>query len=486
MKNIRKYFYLCMLDISIIGMRHKDIIIESGNPFVNCKLDREKYADILTSVIDSNRDGFVLAIDGKWGTGKSTFVKMWQRKMADYEYKTLYFNAWENDFVSEPMVGLLGEIQTLITKETEQTFSSILAKAAKFSSKIIPALAKTTASIAGLGVISDAIEAVASATVDSFNDEIKQYDKKKESLTALKQELSQFVKNVCGETPLVFIVDELDRCRPDYAVEVLEKIKHLFSVDGIVFVLSIDKKQLGNSVRGYYGSDQIDADEYLRRFIDITYTLPEPSYESYCKYLYDYFRFDEFFRSEDRRRYNFSTEINAFITFTHKLSAAKQLTLRQVEKLFVHTRVTIRSFNSNQYVLPDLISFLIYSREFAPEFYDAICSVKLPLQDLVDKFEWTYKIDIESETTQKNGIKIMHYILSYILVFYNNSQGKRKATNLDLINLENDELILTTGKLDRNYLSGMIKSISSFHEINDLFIDLFTNKIDLLDDITSK
>lgn len=65
----------------------------------------------------------------------------------------------------------------------------------------------------------------------------------------------------------MFIIDELDRCRPRYAVEVLEQIKHLFSVPGIVFVLSIDKVQLGNAIRGFYGSDLIDADEYYKNQI---------------------------------------------------------------------------------------------------------------------------------------------------------------------------------------------------------------------------
>ena len=65
------------------------------------------------------------------------------------------------------------------------------------------------------------------------------------------------------------MIDELDRCNPHYSVLVLERIKHIFSVPGIVFILSVDKKQFGNAIRGYYGSDLIDANEYLRRFIDL-------------------------------------------------------------------------------------------------------------------------------------------------------------------------------------------------------------------------
>lgn len=81
---------------------------------------------------------------------------------------------------------------------------------------------------------------------------------------------------------MIFIIDELDRCNPYYAVKVLERIKHLFNIPNIVFVLSIDKEQLSNSIRGYYGSDLIKADEYLKRFIDIEYTLPDPDVDVFA------------------------------------------------------------------------------------------------------------------------------------------------------------------------------------------------------------
>lgn len=93
-------------------------------------------------------------------------------------------------------------------------------------------------------------------------------------------------------------------------MEVLERIKHFFSIKGIVFVLSIDKEQLCNSIRGHYGSDRINAEEYLRRFIDVEYKLPQPDINSYCKYLYDYFDFKDFFNQDERTRYQFSDDKN--------------------------------------------------------------------------------------------------------------------------------------------------------------------------------
>lgn len=116
-----------------------------------------------------------------------------------------------------------------------------------------------------------------------------------------RKELEKYVNEFCEKKPLIFIIDELDRCNPHYAVKTLERIKHLFNIPNIVFVLSIDKEQLSNSVRGYYGSDLINADEYLKRFIDIEYTLPDPNVDSFSKYLYDYYDFNTiFYRIQDQ------------------------------------------------------------------------------------------------------------------------------------------------------------------------------------------
>lgn len=87
--------------------------IPAEQPFKNCKLDREKYADVLKAIITTYNKGFVLAINGKWGTGKTTFVEMWKAYLKLDHFHTLYFNAWENDFISDPLIGLLGELKKM-------------------------------------------------------------------------------------------------------------------------------------------------------------------------------------------------------------------------------------------------------------------------------------------------------------------------------------------------------------------------------------
>ena len=117
--------------------------IPADQPFLNCKLGREKYAEVLKAIITTYEKGFVLAIDGKWGTGKTTFVEMWKAYLELDNFQTLYFNAWENDFISDPLVGLLGELKKINSpQKTKELASSMINTAGRIVLKAVPAMFK--------------------------------------------------------------------------------------------------------------------------------------------------------------------------------------------------------------------------------------------------------------------------------------------------------------------------------------------------------
>lgn len=466
-------------------MRHKDIEVDKTDPFANCKLDRRHYANALTSIIKAYHDGFVLAVNGKWGTGKTTFMKMWKQVLQNEGYKTILFNAWENDFASEPMIAILGEIKSIISKKSEKKFEAIINKAYKFSTTVLPTLAKTTATLAGFGQLSEVAEKLSDATVKAFNDEISEYDKKKNSLEELKKDLSEFVKENCDNKPLIFIVDELDRCCPNYAVAILEKIKHFFSVDGIVFVLSIDKEQLGNSIRGYYGSDLIEADEYLRRFIDLEYTLPEPEYKDYCRFLYDSTEFDQFFKSPTRVKYNFNGEDESLLKIACTVVSAKGLSLRQIEKLFIHTRLVTRIFDENNYVYPDSLFLLVYLKSYHADMYIKIKNKRLNIQELVSGLETIFDVNIKQEKDERYS-QSFHYAVARILLFYENMFPNKES--MQLISRIDDnsgkvELSFETSIFNKEKLFNAIKYLKERIHEYEIRITYFTEKIDLLDNL---
>src|SRR5258708_36955892 len=122
-------------------LRHNIIEIPEDEPFKNCKLQRKEHAEVLTSIVESYADGFVLAIDNEWGTGKTTFVKMWQQFMKNKGLRCLYFNAWENDFDSNPLVALMSELKSL-AKNNDAVYKSLLKKGAVITKNVLPTLIK--------------------------------------------------------------------------------------------------------------------------------------------------------------------------------------------------------------------------------------------------------------------------------------------------------------------------------------------------------
>ena len=94
--------------------------------------------------------------------------------------------------------------------------------------------------------------------------------------------------------PMVFIIDELDRCRPTFAIELLERVKHIFDVPNLVFVFGINRDELCTSLQSIYG--EIDASVYLRRFFDMEFTLQEVDSAKFSRHLMQKFGVDTFLR----------------------------------------------------------------------------------------------------------------------------------------------------------------------------------------------
>ena len=134
--------------------------------------------------------------------------------------------------------------------------------------------------------------------IDYLREEkLSDYQQLKEKVRDFRSTLSEIAKNLSERNeshPLVVIVDELDRCRPSYAVELLETAKHWFMVDNIVFVLAVNRSELAHSVRVLYG-ERFDADDYLRRFFDLDFRLPTPERATFVTALFSATQIDQYF-----------------------------------------------------------------------------------------------------------------------------------------------------------------------------------------------
>ena len=182
--------------------------------------------------------------------------------------------------------------------------------------------------------------------------------KKKNELKAALQELSGKVKADTGY-PLVFIIDELDRCRPTFAIELLERVKHIFDIPDMVFVFGINRDELCSSIQSVYG--EIDADTYLRRFFDMEFLLPDVNSEVFCKCLIERYRLEQFFTklSERTGHTNYHLHFEQFIKFFQALCAYFSLSLRDIDYcvrliVFVGKNATENYFMS-ELILPLLM-----------------------------------------------------------------------------------------------------------------------------------
>lgn len=311
-------------------------IIDKEDPFLNCKLEREPIADNLTKIIEGIDGGFVLSIDSPWGTGKSTFIEMWVQKLTNEKQNDekqnnifpIYFNAWENDFQDNPLIALIGELAKNLKGSYADLNINDLKKTSEklFESGLFNIINHLIKKLSlGLVKIEEISETINGTLIRNH---FENYEKKIE----LKNEIKETFKKIKEELKVekvVFFVDELDRCRPDYAIQTLEKIKHFFNVDDYVFVLALDKKQLSHSVATIYG-EGMDSEGYLRRFIDLDYSLPESSKEKYLDYLIETHKLNE-------REKN----IEYFMNVIRNFAKEKDVSLRDLEKLFYKIKLVL-------------------------------------------------------------------------------------------------------------------------------------------------
>lgn len=259
-------------------------------------------------------------------------------------------------------------IQTAPDKDTSsKLLSNVRTVSAKILKRSIPVVIK----LATAGIIDTneaAADIISSATEKLALDSIESYEKRQEDITNFKQELENFAQSLYGESnkPLIFFIDELDRCRPNFAIEVLEKAKHLFNVKNILFVISIDKRELGYSIKAIYGNE-FDTDGYLRRFIDLNYYLPAPNTESFCKFLVERFQFDTFF--EKRTHSELRYDHDEFIKVSFNLFSLVNFSLRTIEQCFTQISIVLRTIPGNNFMYPVLLVFLIFLKNHNLDLY---------------------------------------------------------------------------------------------------------------------
>jgi len=249
---------------SRISLSESGLPIPEGDPYKFDCLNRKPSSDLLTRLMTTVDGPCTIAIDAPWGCGKSTFLKLWAIDLQKNEFSVIQVNAWKTDYFTSPLLVIVGEM----IKQLEDNDTLEVSKAIKLSQlkecfpKIFSIAPKIIAS--RIGINSDGYDEIVSQFQSNLNIQLDQYQEQLKSVEEFRSKLQDIAEEIHRKTqkPLIVLIDELDRCRPNYAVEFLEVVKHLVGVNHIVYAFAMNRSELAHTVTGCYGP-QFDGNKYL-------------------------------------------------------------------------------------------------------------------------------------------------------------------------------------------------------------------------------
>jgi predicted KAP-like P-loop ATPase len=251
-------------------------------------LNRKKEAKFLTNYLlkryeNNPKKPFVLNVNAEWGFGKTFFLENLAEDLKNKDYPVLYFDAWQNDYTNEPLISFISEMDSLLTpyfnkdESMKKSFKNVI-KSSK--NLIIPIILKKLTGH-GLDELEELVEDEPNSSEE--NKELKdgittvvskaatlaltEHQTIKSSIVDFKKNMGVLIKAISAKDginlPMFIFIDELDRCRPNYAIELLENIKHIFDIPGITFVIATDSEQLSHSINAIYGNN-FASERYLK------------------------------------------------------------------------------------------------------------------------------------------------------------------------------------------------------------------------------
>lgn len=236
-------------------------------------------------ILDATNGNMAIALNDSWGNGKTFFVKQTQLVMQSYNpsenglseirnciskyfpdytpknYFPIYYDAWSNDNDTDPILSIIFKMLQEIDELEKYDITD-----KNWWDRITTGLEMISTAFGGPRI---------KQFLDSVNgqDFLAEIKKSKEADQTLNKLFDIVLEKYPTNTRIVFFIDELDRCCPNFAVRLLERIKHYFLNDKIIFVLSINALELQHTIKRHYGND-FNADKYLNRFFDFTIPLP--------------------------------------------------------------------------------------------------------------------------------------------------------------------------------------------------------------------
>ena len=357
-----------------IRIQPREIDVPADDPFKHDLLERKGPVESLTNIVRSLESPCVLAVDAGWGTGKTTFLRIWAQYLRNQTFPVVEFNAWETDFSGDPLVALSTELTKSLREYAENKDEQLKEKINHMKEMATEVLRRSFP-----GMIRHAAAGILDLNPLFEGDRLTGCQKTKKSVEEFRDAL-QGMANKLSESnenrPLIVMIDELDRCRPSYAVELLEVAKHVFAVDRIVFVLAVNRSELAHSIKALYGSG-FDAVGYLRRFFDLDFRLPDPDRTAFIGEMLNAVQIKEHL---DRWR-----DDDLFRKLLKSFFRASDLSLRQIQQAIHRLGLVLASLHSGLRELRAVMtSVALILRTIDPELYRRFVGGEVSDLDVVD------------------------------------------------------------------------------------------------------
>ncbi|QJI16177.1 hypothetical protein HKK58_27650 [Pseudomonas sp. ADAK22] len=413
------------------------LIIAENADFEGDLFERRSFGESISNIIKNSKDPLVIGLDGNWGEGKTTFVKMWQGLLDEQGLPNIYIDAFASDHTDDAFMVVASAITDYAgSKLPKPKVKELIDKTKKVGAQLFSWGTKIAIKALTLGVIKDSdiddLKGISKEVSDGFSNTAESLIKEKlishkddlESIQSFKDFLSDLPSLLTdseGAPPLTIIIDELDRCRPSFAVEILEKIKHLFSVENITFVLVMNKRQLEDSIKFTY-SPNIDAHTYLQKFLTFEATLPKRledrnnDIEIYCRSLYN--------------RHELPSNLDrSFIAYASALANHFNLTLRQIEKVFSNITLALSSFNNPGQANAAILIFICSIKTVMPGVFAKLSKNQLTYDELAK--------EIGVNQNPKADYHLAHIMLWIEYSLMSNEQLEKLPTEHSIKRIEN-------------------------------------------------
>ncbi|GAA5150020.1 hypothetical protein GCM10023213_48440 [Prosthecobacter algae] len=314
------------------------------------RLDLKAYCKRLESFLlvesDFVESSLVVALNASFGRGKTTFIEMWKNDLLKRRSSPngdalevpmpVILNAWESDYCGDPLVailaGLLKAVDAMQGKsKSDETKAKKIKEAAQNLGWMLAGVGSGfTSKLTGVNPleVANLMDAKKAERNPAPPDFIQLFNHRQKALEDLREALAEAF---AGYSPKVLVfVDELDRCRPDYAINYLETIKHVFNIKGMIFLLAIDAHQLEVSAKALFG-DGLDFPEYFRKFCHRVFELPMPERTPLALFLEH--QISLYVQVLEKRNSRLKAD-SQFITNATQLAQGFNLTLRQLQEVF--------------------------------------------------------------------------------------------------------------------------------------------------------